>query len=372
MKNEFLHVQQAELNNYKLDLTNLRNITIYNNISQIGFCIKINYMDVTDIKNKMPIKGGEEFKLTLIDKYENKFKKTLVVSNVIEVSNTNEQSTIIQLEFITKEAFYLSIKRDYSYYENNTLDIIKNYLPDIDSNTKTTEVNNIVIPGFTYNKAIQYITQRTQNYVFEGTNNFIHSSLEDLLIATTSDTKIFKFNSNNPINKELIIDYSEVQVFNSLDEGYNNAYNKTNTVYNPETKTISTKNIKIKELQTNSKTLGSGENYSTDIQDNINTKYRVLPSYPNAVEYSDCDSLFNKHYDILVYGDLSLEIGEMVNIKYKDRFNANPNPLLNGLYMITKIAHHIDTVEFLSKLRISKNAYFKDVNNTGINDNVVL
>lgn len=357
MNNQFIKTQSFTISNndtsYKLDKSNIQNIRIFNNISQIGYVVEIIYNDITDVKNKLPLKGGEILSFTIVQENGTKFKKSLLLNKISVISDKDDLTSILKMSFITEESYYLTIKRDYNYYEDTPVNIISNYIPDIEGSSDTSY--NIIIPGYNYNKAIQYINTYDDGYVFETLDSYKYSTLDDLLV-TSDRTLIFK--SNNILNKNLIQGYKEISVFNSLDEGSINIYNRTNTYYNPDDKVIETNNILVEDLQTSTKSLGSGANYSENIKDNINTRYITKNYFEGELESNISDSLFNKNYEIMIRGDLDLEVGDTLNISFRDRFNTNPNPMLAGVWLITKIMHQISRKEFITKIQVSKNAYY--------------
>ena len=71
---------------------------------------------------------------------------------------------------------------------------------------------------------------------------------------------------------------------------------------------------------------------------------------------------------MLLNGNLNIKVGDTIDIQYLERFNTNPNTLLNGLYLVTKTAHHVSSKNFYTKVEVQKNAYYKG----GILSNVVL
>ena len=368
MKNFSIEIQDATLNGYQLDTANFQQFTIFNSIDQLGITCEILYNDVTDVKGKMPLKGGEELTIHLIDQFGGKLKKTMILRSVKQVKKLNDENAVIFMTFITKEGFFLGVNRAYdSFFEKTISEIIKKYLPTIDDKKPTTDKLSIVIPGFSQTKAIKYALEFTNNYiVFEGAEKFIMSPIEMLLVPSS---KSYSFTSDNEKAKDYLIDSKEVQIFDANNEAYENIYNNVYKAYDPNTKSIISSTKKIDELQTKVKTLGTGENFSSGILQTIKPKVSMLPYHPGVMDIDrKADSLFNKKYEVLVNGNLDLKVGDTINIMYMERYNTEPNKMLNGLYLITKLAHHIGVKDFYTKLEIQKNAYFKG----GITSNSVL
>ena len=360
MKNNSIEVQNIILNDYIIDSKNVQKISIYNSIDQIGFTMEIIYNDITDIKNKMPLKGGEKLEIVYEDIFKTKVKKTLVLRTVKRLNDPLMESNIIQMTFITEDAFLLGVNRVYSSYNDTVSNIIKKYIPDVVDKIPTTEKIQVVIPGFPKTKAIKYLNQFTDNYfLFENNTEFQYSNIEDLLIPADD---VYKFTSNNRKDRYFIIDSKEIQMFNTINETYENIYNNVYKSYNPDSKSIIQKTSNIVDEQKNLKTLGSGENFSDNILADLTPKITMFGYTENILEYSKVlDLMFNKKYELLLNGDLSLEVGKTINLQTKDKLNT-------GLYLITKVAHHIDAKDFYTKLEVQKNAYYKG----SIVNNVIL
>lgn len=360
MKNNSIEVQNISINDYILDSKNIQLISVYNSIDQVGYTMEMVYNDITNMKNLIPIKGGESVKMVFIDVFKTKVKKTFILRTIKELSDPELESRTIHMTFITEDAFHLGTDRVYSSYNTTVSNIIKKYIPQVQDENPTSENIQVLIPGFTKTKAIRYLRQFTDNYfLFENNTGFKYSNVEDLLITSPD---IYKFESNNRKSRYFIIGSKEIQLFNTISETYDNIYNNIYKTYNPGTKTIDTKTSNIKDEQTVLKTLGSGENYSSDINGNLEPKITMFGYSENILKYSKIvDLMFNKKFEILLNGDLALEVGNTINLKTKDKFT-------NGLYLITKVAHHIDAKDFHTKLEVQKNALFKG----DITSNVVI
>ncbi len=360
MKNQFLRVQELKISDYVIDVINVKGINLYNNINQIGYVLELVINDVTDIKNKLPIKGGEILKFIAFDQDKNKFKKEFVCTNIEEVNKQNEYNVITKLTFISRDAYYLSVNRDYNHYNDTISNIVNKYTTsDLVDNNPTSAKYSVIIPGFSKTKAIKYMIDNfTKSHLyFENKDNFVLSDVNDLLVKGENT---YVQTNDNALYKYAIIGYKEIQVFNAMEESYNNIYNNNYIAYNPNTKTIDGINVTINDLQDEETRLGIGDNYSTIIQDSIQIKNTVVPYSTNVLNNSvDTFGLFNKRYEMLLHGDFNLEVGKTIEVRYKDRFNNNLNPLLNGTYLISKTAHYMDSKEFVTKVEVVKNSYFK-------------
>lgn len=351
MKNFSIEIENVYLDDYLLDSQNILKISTYNSIDQIGYTLEMVYNDITDIKTKIPLKGTEELKIVMIDIFKNKIKKSFILRTVKRLNDPQLENNTIHMTFISKDAFYLGINRVYFSYQDTISNIIKKWIPEIEDNIPTTENCSIIIPGFTKTKGIKYLRQFTDNYfVFENNEKFQHSSIQDLLIKSND---IYKFQSNNRKDRYYIIDSKEIRLFDTVTETYENMYNNIYKAYNPKTKVIESKTKQIDSIQKELKTLGSGENFVNNLLNGLDYKITMYPYFENVLENSKVlDLMFNKSYELLLNGDLNLQVGKTINLQFD-------NKLTNGLYLITKVAHHIDGKDFYTKIEVKKNAYYK-------------
>lgn len=362
---DFSHIKTQEvlLGDYDINTENLLTINLFNNIEQIGYSLIITINDVTDIKNKMPIKGGETLKLTMIDRYGTNFKKEFILIDVNELDRVNEYKSVVKMSFVSKEAYTLSTQRDYSYYNDSVSNIIKNYNTFIDTKP-TSIVYPINIPGFTYTKAIQYmITNFTKSHVcFENNEGYVFSDINDLLDVEVPKDTSYDIVTKNPYYRYKIVSWDEIQVFNSLNDAYNNIYSNAYVTYNPNSKSIEKVIKTIDQEQQEITLLGDGDNWSDSLKDGINTKYNIKPYNENVL--TNCTKtfgLFNKKLEMLINGDLNVQVGQVIDVLVYDRFNNDFNKQTNGKYIVTKVGHSINQTDYYTKLEVSKNTYFKKV-----------
>ena len=351
MKNNTIEIRSISINDYTLDTNNIVNLSVYNSIDQVGYTMEFIYNDVTDMKNKLPIKGGEKATIVFVDVFKTKVKKTFILRTIKTLGDPELESNKIHATFITEDAFLMGINRVYASYNDTVSNIVKKYIPNVQDKNPTTDKIQVLIPGFSITKAIRYLRQFTNNYfVFENNTGFQYSSISDLLIPSPD---IYKFKSNNRKDRYFIIDSKELQLFNTIEETWINMYNNIYKTYNPNSKTIDTKTADIKDEQAKLKTLGSGENFSDYLVQNLSPKIEMFGYSPNILNYPKIvDLMFNKKFELLLNGDLNLQVGKTINLQTKDK-------LVNGLYLITKVAHHIDAKDYHTKVQVEKNAYFK-------------
>ena len=358
MNNEFIQVQKLTVEDYSISSHNLTKLTIFSNIETIGQSLEIIFNDVTDLETKLPIKGGETIDMILTDIHRNKYKKTFILTKFLDISNDSEYSQIKKIQAISKDAYYLGVKRDYNSYNKTVSEIIKNYGSFKDSNPLLIK-ESIIIPGFTYTKAIQYMIDNfTKAHIcFENNTGFVFSNIEDLLVQAT-DEYVFDYDIES--YRYAVLEYNDIKSFDTILEGYNNIYKNTYTTFNPNTKAIESVNKTVQDELENV-TLGTGTNYSAEIYDNINTKNNILPYSTNRLQTSNkYYNMFNKPKELLLNGDLNIQIGTVIKVGFIERLtNKNDNRLIAGEYLVTKVAHHMTNEDFFTKIEVQKNNYFK-------------
>lgn len=343
--------------------SDIHNLTIFNNIDGIGESLEIIFNDVNDLKTKFPILGGEDIELALVDNHGNTYEKTFILTKITELQKENETNVFTIIKGVSKKSYLMSIKRDYSCYNLSISDIIKKYGEFKDENPLT-EINQIIIPGFTYTKAIQYmIWNFTKNHIcFENNNEFVFSSLEDLIKVEAKDTYIlYKQESNQTFYRYNILDYNEKPIVNVMSDGYENLYKNNYITFNPATKSIESIEKTAKdEVDTN---MGSWVNFSEKILEEINTKHNLVPYYTSALDNSNkYYDFFNLRYEILLNGDLNVQVGQIINLEFPERLTSGVNNrVTGGKYIITKTSQHIAGQEFLTKVEISKNNRLEEI-----------
>lgn len=366
IQSQYCQVQKAELNGYNIS-DNLRNIKLFNNIDNIGFTLFINYNDISDIKNKMPLRGGEELELIILDNNDNEFNKSFILFN-IESNRINEQNNILSMRFISKESFLLSVKRDYNSYNSTIFDLVNSY-QSCECITPDTTKKQIIIPGFSYTKAIKYVTGFVDSYFFFETNtNYRFENISDLVIDSDKE---YTLSDNNPLFKRLILDIYFKDTFNTLEDSYNNLYNRKYFSFNPNTKSIENKEYLYKTIQEESKTFGTGYNINESFTNQLNTRIENVPYYLDVFNSNkDSYRLFDKTVRIVTYGDLSLNVGDSLRLNLRDRFNSEPSRE-SGLYLISKISHHFSNSEYICNIELKKNSPYKDQENNIYKNSII-
>lgn len=344
------------------------NLTIFNNIDGIGSTFELIFNDINDLKTKFPISGGEEIELILKDIHGNEYEKTYLLTKISELKRVNETTTLTVLKCVSKESFLLSVKRDYSCYNLSLSEIIKKYGTFKDENPITTS-QQILIPGFTYTKAIQYmIWNYTKNHIcFENNTDMVFSSLDDLLKVEAKDTYVlYKQEASTSGYRYNILDYNEKAIVNAMSDSYDNIYKNSYTMYNPNEKTI-TSITKTAEDEVDT-SLGAWTNYSKSILEEINVKHNIIPYYNEGLDNSNkLYDFFNLRYELLCNGDLNLQVGNVLNLDLPERLaSGKNNRVTGGKYIITKVSHHLDGTDFLSKIEISKNNRLEEIDSNSI------
>lgn len=358
MNNQFFTLQKLYINDYDLNGINIISLGIFYNIEQIGSSLEIIFNDTTDIRNKLPIKGGEIIDILIVDRFDNKFKKKFILTKIFKVNDMNEYNQVYKIQALSYESFKLGINRDYSCYTNTVSNIVAKYIQDIEDLNKTHSINQIIIPGFTHIKSIQYMIDNfTKDHIcFEKNENFVFSSLKDLLVKSENT---YKYDTQNPYYRYNIIEDIELNNFNTIKEANKNIYNNTYVTYNPNNKSIESINKSIEdEIDTS---LGKGLNYSEQVKEDINTKYNLIPYSYDALNNSNrVYNHFNKKREALLNGDLNIQIGDVIELNLLERYgNQTKDKLLGGDYLISKVAHHFNSESYYTKVEVLKNSYYK-------------
>lgn len=369
MKGNLVSIQKMILKDlvkeYNLSESNDNlNITIFNNIDGIGESFELIFNDINDIKTKFPISGGEEIELILKDIYNTEYSKIFILTKISELKKTNETNVLTVLRGVSKESYLLGIRRDYSCYNSSISEIIKKYSNFTDKNPLT-DINQIVIPGFTYTKAIQYmIWNFTKNHIcFENNSGFVFSSVEDLIKEDVGESKyvLYKSESSNQSYRYNTLDYNEKPIVNVMSDGYDNIYKNNYISYNPSTKSI--ENISKTAEDEIDKTMGGWNNFSQKVLEEINIKNHIIPYYNNALSNSNkYYDFFNLRYELLINGDLNVQVGNVIELEIPERLTSGiNNRVTGGKYLVTKTAQHISGNEFLTKIEISKNNRLEEI-----------
>ena len=153
INNQWVMCQKAILNDYNIS-DYIANITIYNDIENAGFVCEVLYNDVSDIRGKMPLVGGEILELILVDGNKNKFKKDLVLST-IKTKVIDDANTYLNMTFISEKSFYMGINRDNKSYNDTISNVISTYCTN--RGTATTKLEQIIVPGWSQTKAVRYM-----------------------------------------------------------------------------------------------------------------------------------------------------------------------------------------------------------------------
>lgn len=346
------------------------NITIFNNIDGIGESFELVFNDINDIKTKFPISGGEEIEIIMKDIHNNEYSKIFILTKISEMKRVNETTVLTVLRGVSKDSFLLAVNRDYSCYNDSISNIIKKYNSFKDENPLQ-DSYQIVIPGFTYTKAIQYmIWNFTKNHIcFENNTEFIFSSLDDLIKKEAKDTYVlYKQEKSVSTYRYNVMDYNEKPIVNIMNDSYDNIYKNNYITYNPNTKNI--ENINKTSLDEIDKNMGNWNNYSEVILESINTKNNIIPYYENALNNSNkFYDYFNLRYELLINGDLNVQVGSVINLEMIERLTSKVNNrVTGGKYIVTKTSHHIDGSEFLTKIEICKNNRLEEIDINSIEE----
>lgn len=367
MNNQYFSLQKFEINGYSPSFSDLKMITIFNDIDNLGMTLKVLFNDTTDIITKMPVKGFEDIHVIFIDEYNNKFDKTFSCTSWKELNKTSEQDVIVELKGISKDSFIFSQKKIYRSYQKSITDIITDISSSKISSTNNNEIQ-FVSPGWSVTKCLQYLSGMNGSLYFErNMDGFLFEELDDILNIEKeklNSENVYKINSNNPHYRYLVKSFREVDMGNLMKDLCSGIYGNTSLAYDPNLKQVKSKVTTLPEVMDDYLTLGSGSPYVKDIDDILEENLKYVP-YSSDTILNDSSTwksrihTWNKVLEIVTPGDVTKEIGTLIKLSMKDRFNTNPNPKLHGIYLVTKTAWNLTHTDFSCKMRIEKNSWNK-------------
>lgn len=384
MQTDSFSIQILQINDYELDFANVQFVIMYSSVENIGLQMTINYKDEKDIKNELPIHGGETIQVKIVDRHTGiEFDKEFILYDIVEISKKNLKDNFIEIKAIEKEAFYLINSRVNRSWNDPTISSIVSELDSeaiVEPTSAPLVTKSIVIPGWPANKAIQYLTKfgvsakyGAQYLYYQDIQDRHFISLGKLLDVQTA--KNFVFQQANPKYKYNILDHKEITYIAGLDYAYNNLYDTKQVTYNPNLKAIESNEYSIDTMFEDNWTLGANKHY-LDMSENIGQRLDSISHMSqdtlknNIITQHNTFSLFSKRLEILINGTFDFKVGEVINIEMKRRYTkTDPHNELNGLYLVRKVATMFQRDGWTIKAEVVKNAAYDGEEN--ISSNVV-
>lgn len=355
-----------------IPLYNMYNVIIRNRVDAIGIHLELFFNDETDLKNLLPIKGGEVVHLIVNDAHGGQLDKEFKLININSVGNqtSNENPSII--EAIESEAFTLMYTRKYqNFNEKKISDVLKTLLPSGSDIEETKNKINMTNPNWSINKFIQSLTNRAINtkekisYLFyQDVDGFKFKSLETIMDENKDLANDYVFDDYNPDYRYNIIDWVDKSRTNLLEDQTHNVSNNKYVAYDPDSKSFKTKEVKAKDLE-NTK-LGKGVSQSNDIRNRENTKVVIVDYYgdddfENTLKNDSIFRSYNKSMELLLNFDLNVKVGSVINVLIPTKNDSTElSNTQAGKWIVKRLAHQFNTLNAYTKVEIVRNGTYND------------
>lgn len=355
-----------------IPLYNMYNVILRNRIDAIGIHMELLFNDETDLKNILPIKGGEIIHLIVNDAHGNQIDKEFKLININSTGNhsSNENPTIV--EAVESQGFELMHTRKYQNFNNKKIsDVLKNILPSGSEIEPTKNKINMTNPNWTINKFVQNLSNRAINtkdkisyLFFQDTDGFKFKSLETIMDDNKDLAKDYIFDDYNPDYRYNILDWMDTSKSNLLDEQTHNVSNNKYVAYDPDAKAFKTKEVKAKDLE-NTK-LGKGASQSQDVRERDNTKvvivdYHGEDDFENAIKNDVIFKGYNRTLELLLNFDLAVKVGTVINVLVPSKNDSTElSNTQAGKWLVKRIAHQFNTVNAYTKIEVVRNGAYND------------
>lgn len=373
MKNDFFELIDLSVNNNVIPSEYITNFIIFSSIEIPALQFSLEFNDKMDMRTVIPLKGGELLKLSVVDIYEQKVDLNFTVTKVTVVSQ-KESDAYVVLKAVSTNGLSLASQRIHASYEATPSEVVKAIAPFINV-TPTIGSYPVNASGWSKSKLLRKLTQLAFNekykamYVcYENLNGIHFKPMNELLSVKTVNS--YKINDDNPHYRYNIIEWNETKAFDTSKQSTDGNYDNTYVHYNPDTKKIYSKQVNITDAATESASLGKGQSF-VDQSESMGTKLvpfimeaedEFYPKAYNAMSFA----LYTKKMEAMMNGDLSVQVGGLINISMTDRYNksefANETA---GLWFIEKMSYYFTPDEFKMKLQVTKNATYNGETTNG-------
>ena len=355
-----------------IPLYNMYNVILRNRIDAIGIHMELYINDETDLKNIMPIKGGEIIHITVLDAHGNQLDKEYKLSNIFAMGSQsdNENPTIIYA--IEKDAFDLLFTRKYQNFNDKKIsDVIKDLLPKDAEIEETKNSINMTNPNWSINKFVQKLSDMAINkkgdisYLFyQDADGFKFKSLETIIDENKDEAKDYVFDNYNPDYRYNIIDWLDKSRPDYLANQVRNVSNNKYVAYDPDEKGFKSTEVKAKDLE-NTK-LGKGSIQDEGIRERENTKVVVVDYHgdddlENTVNNSIIFRSYNKSMELLLNFDLEIKVGTVLNLLVPSKNDSTElSNTQAGKWIVKRLAHQFNTLSAYTKVEVVRNGAYND------------
>lgn len=355
-----------------IPLYNMYNAIIRNRIDAIGLHLELLFNDETDLKNIMPIKGGEIIHVNVQDAHGNQLDKEYKLSNIYALGNANDNENATIIHAIEKEAFDLFFTRKYQNFNDKKIsDVLKDILPKGSEIEETKNTINITNPNWSINKFVQKLANRAINtkgnisyLFFQDAEGFKFKSLETIIEENKESAKDYVFDNYNPDYRYNVIDWYDKSKPDYLANQVRNVSNNKYVAYDPDSKGFKSKEVKTKDLE-NTK-LGKGVTHAEEVRERENKKVVVVDYYgdddfDNVVNNQVIFRSYNKSMELLINFDLEVKVGSVLNLLIPAKNDSTElSNTQAGKWIVKRLAHQFNTVNAYTKVEVIRNGSYND------------
>lgn len=370
MKNEFYQIEEFTIDDIPILQRQIKSISLFVNIDKLGIELDCIFNDMTDIKATKPIKGGETVTLSLVDRYGKQFRKEYVLTSFEIIARNSLRDVDVDMKAISKTAFDgISKKLNVSYFDKSVSDIVGEILPNATISSTDNKIQ-LVVPGWSVTKTIEHLSRIAYSNKYGGMflcwedfDSVNFKSLNEVL-QTQKTINSYLTNNRNPYYRYNIVEHKELSTGNVTKTIGKGKFNRSYASYDPETKTLITKDMKLADDGSKFNRLGKGQNFTNDLmdaQDSIPVLVAHMDDATMNAKYENELAFFeyDKKMQVLVVGDFTHNPGTLINIDASSRYTQSDLDItMGGIWMIEKVACHFVGQEFFQKIQLTRNAAY--------------
>lgn len=383
MKTEFYNIEEFFIDDIPILSRQLKSLALFLDIDKLGIQLDCIFNDQTDIKATKPIKGGEKVTITITDRWDKRFKRDFILTKFDIVATHSQRDVDCNLKAISVVGFESMSQRVASSYEGTPSALVLEMLPTAEV-TKSDNTIQVVSPGWTRTKFIEHLSRVAYSNQYGGMflcwedfDGVKFKSLNDVF-KTQKTVNSFLTSNRNPYYRYNIQEHKEVSTGNFAKASNQNQFQKTYASYDPDSKQLVTKTIRLNDDGKDFNRLGKGQNFSDAAMEMQGVRPILVghfdegtmkAKYENHMRFAEFD---NKMH-IMVNGDFINNPGTIINIDASNRYEKTEmDPAMGGLWLIEKVACHFDGREFIQRIQVTRNASYtyESKNNKVVNPQV--
>jgi len=369
MKNEFYSIEEFRIDDVPVENRLIKSLALFLDIDKLGIQLDCIFNDQINMKTTKPIKMGETITLTIVDRWEKRFRKKFILTAFNVISENSLRDVDVNLKAVSEIGFTSMSQRVASSYEGTPSDLVKQLLGDVEI-TQTDNVVQLLSPGWTRTKFIEHLSRLAYSKVYGGMflcwedfDSVKFKSLNDIF-KNQKTVNSFLTNNRNAFYRYNIIEHKEFTTGNFSKSSNGNQFNRTYASYDPDTKQLVTKSVKLADDGKDFNRLGKGQNFS-DVAMEMQGVRPILVGhfdegtmqvkYENQMRFSE----FDNRMHIMVNGDFTNNPGTLINIDAQARYEQTEfDVAMGGLWLIEKVACHFVGQDFIQKIQVTRNASY--------------